>query len=76
MERVGVARASGSTGWPTRWRPLLRFDEDDALIVWSHRKFGQENRGNALGIAHEGGANHARLFDWWQFWVHRIGLSS
>ena len=52
------------------------FDADDALIVWSHRKFGQDDHVNALGIARESGANHARLFDWWRFWVHRIGLAS
>ncbi|MGI9659016.1 MAG: serine/threonine-protein kinase [Gaiellaceae bacterium] len=52
------------------------FDDDDALLVWSHRKFGQDDHVNALGIVREGGANHARLFDWWRFWVHRIGLTS
>ena len=57
-------------------RRFCAFDGDDALIVWSHRKFGQDDHVNALGVAREGGANHARLFDWWRFWVHRIGLSS
>jgi serine/threonine protein kinase len=49
------------------------FDGSDAVIVWTHRKFGQPTHTDLLGIAREGGNDHPGLFNWWRFWHHRIG---
>ena len=49
------------------------FAGNDAVIVWTHRKFGQATHTDVLGIAEEGGSDHPGLFTWWRFWHHRIG---
>jgi serine/threonine protein kinase len=49
------------------------FAGNDAVIVWTHRKFGQANHTDFLGIAREGGSDHPGLFGWWRFWHHRLG---
>jgi serine/threonine protein kinase len=49
------------------------FAGNDAVIVWTHRKFGQATHIDILGIAREGGSDHPGLFNWWRFWHHRIG---
>jgi predicted Ser/Thr protein kinase len=49
------------------------FAGNDAVIVWTHRKFGQATHTDVLGIAREGGSDHPGLFGWWRFWHHRIG---
>jgi serine/threonine-protein kinase len=49
------------------------FAGNDAVIVWTHRKFGQSTHTDILGIAEEGGSDHPGLFGWWRFWHHRIG---
>jgi serine/threonine-protein kinase len=49
------------------------FAGSDAVIVWTHRKFGQATHTDLLGIAREGGNDHPGLFGWWRFWHHRIG---
>jgi serine/threonine protein kinase len=49
------------------------FAGNDAVIVWTHRKFGQSTHTDLLGIAREGGSDHPGLFGWWRFWHHRIG---
>jgi predicted Ser/Thr protein kinase len=49
------------------------FDGHDAVIVWTHRKFGQATHTDLLGIAREGGSDHPGLYGWWRFWHHRIG---
>jgi hypothetical protein len=49
------------------------FAGNDAVIVWTHRKLGQSTHTDLLGIAREGGSDHANLFSWWRFWHHRIG---
>ncbi len=54
-------------------RRLCYFDGNDAVMVWTHDKFDQEDHLDVLGIAREGGRDHAALFDWWRFWHHRIG---
>jgi hypothetical protein len=54
-------------------RRLCYFDGDDAVLVWTHEKLGQADHRDVLAIAREGGIDHARLFGWWRFWVHRIG---
>jgi serine/threonine protein kinase len=54
-------------------RRFCYFDGDDAVMVWTHERLGQETHADALGIAREGGTDHPRLFNWWRFWHHRIG---
>ena len=49
------------------------FEGRDAVIVWTHRKFGQETHTDFLGIAREGGSDHPGLSGWWRFWHHRLG---
>jgi serine/threonine protein kinase len=49
------------------------FAGNDAVIVWTHRKFGQATHTDLLGIAREGGSDHPGLYGWWRFWHHRIG---
>jgi predicted Ser/Thr protein kinase len=49
------------------------FAGHDAVIVWTHRKFGQATHTDLLGIAQEGGSDHPGLFNWWRFWHHRLG---
>jgi hypothetical protein len=49
------------------------FDGRDAVIVWTHRKFGQPTHTDLLGIAREGGSDHPGLYGWWRFWHHRLG---
>ena len=49
------------------------FDRRDAVIVWTHRKFGQPTHIDFLGIAREGGSDHPGLYGWWRFWHHRLG---
>jgi class 3 adenylate cyclase len=54
-------------------RKLCYFEGDDAVIVWLHKKLGQPDHGDVLGIARESGGDHAGLFLWWRPWHHRIG---
>ncbi len=49
------------------------FAGNDAVIVWTHKKFGQSTHTDILGIAREGGSDHPGLYGWWRFWHHRIG---
>ncbi len=49
------------------------FDRNDVVIVWTHRKFGQDTHTDFLGIAREGGTDHPGLYGWWRFWHHRLG---
>jgi predicted Ser/Thr protein kinase len=49
------------------------FAGNDAVIVWTHRKFGQATHTDLFGIAREGGSDHPGLYGWWRFWHHRIG---
>jgi serine/threonine-protein kinase len=52
------------------------FDGNDAVLVWTHDRLGQENHLDLLAVAREDGADHAGLFNWWRFWVHRIGKTA
>jgi serine/threonine-protein kinase len=52
------------------------FDGNTAVIVWTHRKFGQATHTDILGIAREGGSDHAGLYGWWRYWHHRIGKAA
>jgi serine/threonine protein kinase len=49
------------------------FEGNNAVIVWTHRKFKQSTHTDLLGIAVEGGSDHPGLYGWWRFWHHRIG---
>jgi predicted Ser/Thr protein kinase len=49
------------------------FAGNDAVIVWTHGKFGQATHTDLLGIAREGGSDHPGLYGWWRFWHHRLG---
>jgi serine/threonine-protein kinase len=49
------------------------FDGNDAVVVWTHEKLGQDTHTDMLGIAREGSSDHAGLFRWWRFWHHQIG---
>ena len=52
------------------------FSGNDAVIVWTHEKLGQPNHLDLLAIARQSGGDHARLFNWWRFWHHRIGKAA
>ena len=54
-------------------RRFCYFDGNDAVIVWTHEKLGQNTHKDILVTAREGGSDHAGLFGWWRFWHHRIG---
>jgi class 3 adenylate cyclase len=54
-------------------RRLCYFDGNDAVIVWTHGRFGQPSHRDILGIAREGGSDHARLAAWWAVQHHLIG---
>jgi serine/threonine-protein kinase len=54
-------------------RQFCYFDGDQAVVVWSHDKLGQESHVDTLGIARANGSDHASLFNWYRFWHHRIG---
>lgn len=54
-------------------RKLCYFESDDSVIVWIHEKGGQPDHRDVLGIAREGGSDHAGLYLWWRPWHHRIG---
>jgi class 3 adenylate cyclase len=54
-------------------RRLCYFDGDDAVIVWTHERLGQPTHRDILGIAREGGTDHARLYSWWSNAHHVIG---
>ena len=49
------------------------FARKDAVIVWTHGKFGQPTHTDFVGIARKGGSDHTGLFGWWRFWHHRLG---
>jgi predicted Ser/Thr protein kinase len=54
-------------------RRFCYFDGNNAVMVWAHEKLGQPTHVDFLGIAKEGGSDHARLFSWWNFWIHLMG---
>jgi outer membrane biosynthesis protein TonB len=54
-------------------RAFCYFEGNVAVIVWTHGKLGQASHIDTLGVARAGGSDHAGLFNWYRFWVHRIG---
>jgi len=65
-------KALGQPGKPGG-RRFCYFDGNFAVVVWAHEKLGQPSHVDFLGVAREGGSDHARLHSWWRFWTHRIG---
>ena len=54
-------------------RRLCYFDGNDAVIVWTHERLGQPTHRDVLGVAREGGSDHASLTSWWGYAHHLIG---
>jgi hypothetical protein len=54
-------------------RRFCYFEGNVAVVVWTHGKLGQASHIDMIGVAREGGSDHATLFSWWRFWHHRIG---
>ena len=52
-------------------RRFCTFEGNVSAIAWTHEKLGQETHKDFLGVARLGGSDHARLFNWWNFWHHR-----
>jgi hypothetical protein len=52
---------------------FCHFEGNDVVIVWTHRKLGQDSHTDILAVAREGDSDHPGLFGWWRFWHHRIG---
>jgi predicted Ser/Thr protein kinase len=52
-------------------RRFCTFEGNVSVIAWTHEKLGQESHKDFLGIARQGGRDHAQLFNWWDFWHHR-----
>jgi class 3 adenylate cyclase len=61
----GVGRPGG--------RAFCYFDEDDAVIVWTHERLGQPTHSDVLMTARADGGNHVSLTRWWRPWHHLIG---
>jgi hypothetical protein len=54
-------------------RRMCFFDGNDAVIVWTHERLKQPTHRDILGIAREGGSDHAGLTSWWGYAHHLIG---
>jgi hypothetical protein len=54
-------------------RRLCYFDQNDAVIVWTHERLGQPTHRDVLAVAREGGSDHANLTSWWGYAHHLIG---
>jgi predicted Ser/Thr protein kinase len=52
-------------------RRFCTFEGNVSVLAWTHEKLGQETHKDFLGVARLGGSDHARLFNWWNFWHHR-----
>ena len=52
-------------------RRFCTFEGNVSVLAWTHEKLGQETHKDFLGIARQGGRDHAELFNWWDFWHHR-----
>jgi hypothetical protein len=69
---------TGETAWEhgpgqPGGRLLCYFSGENAIIVWTHRRFDQPTHRDILAMAMEGGSDHARLFGWWNPRHHLIG---
>jgi hypothetical protein len=69
---------TGETAWEhgpgqPGGRLFCYFSGENAIIVWTHRRFDQVTHRDILAMAMEGGSDHARLFRWWNPRHHLIG---
>jgi class 3 adenylate cyclase len=69
---------TGETAWEhgpgqPGGRLFCYFSGENAIIVWTHRRFDQPTHRDILAMAMEGGSDHARLFHWWNPRHHLIG---
>ena len=69
---------TGETAWEhgpgqPGGRLFCYFSGENAIIVWTHRRFDQPTHRDILAMAMEGGSDHARLFRWWNPRHHLIG---
>ena len=77
--RCGATRWAGEGPWnhgtPDNpgGRRFCYFDGNEAVIVWTHDRLGQDTHVDTLGIARAAGSAHSDLFRWWDFWHHEIG---
>jgi hypothetical protein len=60
-----------TTGKPAGRRLCYFTDDGGAVIAWTHEKLDQPNHYDMLGVATIDSLDHAGLFTWWRFWVHR-----
>jgi class 3 adenylate cyclase len=86
-KRSDVQRNSGqcnglSWGGEQQWthglgqpggRVFCYFDENDAVIVWTHERRNQPSHIDIMVTARESGSDHAGLTRWWRPWHHVIG---
>jgi class 3 adenylate cyclase len=56
-------------------RAVCYFDEDDAVIVWTHDRLGQATHRDVLMVARASGGDHVGLTRWWRPWHHVIGTA-
>ncbi|HEV3479179.1 MAG TPA: adenylate/guanylate cyclase domain-containing protein [Gaiellaceae bacterium] len=54
-------------------RVFCYFDDNDAVIVWTHERLGQRTHLDILVTARESGSDHPGLTRWWRPWHHVIG---
>lgn len=54
-------------------RAFCYFDDNEAVIVWTHERLNQPTHRDILVLAREGGSDHAGLTRWWRPWHHQIG---
>jgi class 3 adenylate cyclase len=54
-------------------RVFCYFDENDAVIVWTHERRNQPSHIDIMVTARESGSDHAGLTQWWRPWHHVIG---
>ncbi len=77
--RCGSTRWTGEGPWDhgspdnPGGRRFCYFDGNEAVIVWTHDRLGQDTHFDTLGIARVAGSAHSDLFRWWDFWHHEIG---
>jgi hypothetical protein len=68
-----TGRRLGARAGQPGGRLFCYFSGENAIIVWTHRRFDQPTHRDILAIAMEGGSDHARLFRWWNPRHHLIG---
>jgi class 3 adenylate cyclase len=54
-------------------RVFCYFDDNDAVIVWTHERRNQPSHVDIMVTARESGSDHPGLTRWWRPWHHVIG---